>query len=250
MTTQLAEDRQQSILEEVEGAGRVVISELAARHGVSEMTIRRDLKRLELGGLVRRVHGGAMAVRSPRFDDRLSSYAKAKGTAAGKLTPFLPANGMIYLDGSTTMLHLVGRLAGARELQVVTNNGETFRRLAALEGVRPLLIGGELDRRTDNLVGPLAARTLMGLSFDAAFFSAWGLRPALGLCEATVEDAEVKELVAARSEESFLAVDHSKLGVRAAGVWTPEAGRATLATDLDPEDERLGPLAGRFGRIL
>jgi hypothetical protein len=38
--------------------------------------------------------------------------------------------------------------------------------------------------------------------------------------------------------------------VRAAGVWTPEAGRATLATDLDPEDERLGPLAGRFGRIL
>lgn len=47
----------------VQGSDRVSVSELSQRLGVSEMTVRRDLDALEGQGLVRRVHGGAVADR-------------------------------------------------------------------------------------------------------------------------------------------------------------------------------------------
>ncbi|MEV7022442.1 DeoR family transcriptional regulator, partial [Kitasatospora sp. NPDC093558] len=48
----------------VQGSDRVSVAELAQRLGVSEMTVRRDLDALEGRGLVRRVHGGAVATRA------------------------------------------------------------------------------------------------------------------------------------------------------------------------------------------
>jgi DeoR/GlpR family transcriptional regulator of sugar metabolism len=246
---QLAEDRQAHIAEAIDAQGRATITDLAARFEVSEMTIRRDLRRLADRGLVRRVHGGAVALRSVRFDDRLEAQAPQKAKAARKLARFLPESGLIYLDGSTTMLHLVPELSAAASLQVATNNVETFRRLSAQPGVEPILIGGALDRRTDNLVGPLAVRSLLALSFAAAFFSAWGLTDAAGPVEATLEDAEVKELVAGRAAAVYLAVHAEKLGTRAAGAWSPPPETTRLATDLNPRDRRLQAFRGQFTTI-
>jgi len=246
----LAEDRQESILHELEASGRVIISDMAGMLDVSEMTIRRDLDRMEARGLVRRVHGGAVPLRSPRFDARMGEHAEDKAAAAAKLVRFLSVTGAIYLDGSTTMLNLAAHLVAAEGLQVVTNHVSTFTRLGEIPGVEPMLVGGRLDRRTGNLVGALTVRSLMALAFDAAFFSAWGVAPALGPTEATVEDAEVKDLVAGRAGAVYLAVDHSKLGGAAAGAWQPDAEKTTFATDLPPSDRRLDPYRNRFREIL
>ncbi len=236
---QLADTRQEAILEVLHREGGVVISALAAQLGVSEMTVRRDLRALEARGAARRVHGGAVLAASGRFGDRMVKSAPEKARAARKLIPYLPIEGTIYLDGSTTMLNLLDELAHRNHLQVATNNAETFRRLAALDSVQPLLIGGSLDRRTDNLVGALALRSALAIAFDAAFFSCWGLTSELGPMELTIEDAEVKEVIAGRSRQVFLAVDHEKLGVTAAGAWRPDRAKTRLATDLPAHDTRL-----------
>lgn len=60
----LASERRRAILREIELRGEVVVTAFAARHGVSEMTIRRDLGGLEAQGLVERVHGGAVRRRT------------------------------------------------------------------------------------------------------------------------------------------------------------------------------------------
>ncbi len=246
----LAEDRHRALLKDLRSGKGVRIVEAAERLGVSPMTVRRDLTVLEEQGLVQRVHGGAVPSPAARFGERLSTRARAKARAAAKLARFLPREGAIYLDGSTTMLHLVSRLAGARGVQVATNNVETFRRLTSVRGVEPLLIGGQLDRRTDNLVGGLALRSILATVFDAAFFSAWGLAPRLGPMEVTLEDAEVKDLVASRSRAVYLAVDAKKLGVTAPGAWRPDQARTLLATDLSDKDARLRPYRAQFRRIL
>ena len=247
----LAEDRQRELLETIRAEGGVVIREIAGRLGVSEMTVRRDLRAMEGEGLVRRVHGGAVAPEEARFGQRLLRQTPGKKKATAKLAQFLPERGTIYLDGSTTMLQLVAEIGRRRSLQVATNNVETFQRLARLGNrVKPLLVGGSLDRRTDNMVGALALRSILAIAFDAAFFSAWGLSAQLGPMEATIEDAEVKDLVASRSRAVYLACDRTKLGRSANGVWAPEPARSTLATDLAPGDNRIQPLAERFQTIL
>ncbi len=246
----LAEPRQQAILESINSGGQVVVSDLARRFAVSEMTIRRDLRLLEGMGLAVRVHGGALPVEKSRFTSRLSTNSRAKTKATAKLVPFLPQHGCIYLDGSTTMLNLLKYLKGMNGLQVATNNVETFNRVAAIRRPSPILIGGSLDLRTDNLIGPLAIRSVEALVFERAFFSAWGLRPDTGLNEVTVEDAEVKARVAARTDAVFVAVDHSKFGVAAAGTWSHGPEKSVLCTDLEADDERLQPFRNLFKAII
>lgn len=246
---QLAEERQQQILEAIQANNGIVISQIAGELAVSEMTIRRDLQHMEDRGLVIRVHGGAIPA-GVRFDQRLSSNAAGKSRAARKLAPHVPASGTIYLDGSTTMLNLIGKMKHCANLQVVTNNAETFKRLAALPGVEALLIGGRLDKRTDNLVGTLAARSIRSLTFDAAFFSAWGLDPKIGPTEVTLEDAEVKDLVAERSRQVYLSVDSTKLNQTAAGNWHLEKKKSSLATNLSPDHSKLAPFAGLVKKVI
>ncbi|MBN2713696.1 MAG: DeoR/GlpR transcriptional regulator [Planctomycetes bacterium] len=247
--SQLAEERQKMIVERAGLNGGCVISELALEFGVSEMTIRRDLKHMEDRGLLIRVHGGAIAT-GAKFDQRLTANASAKGKAAKKLAEFIPTSGTIYLDGSTTMLNLIGSMKNCIDLQVVTNHTETFRRLSAHHGVEALLLGGRLDKRTDNLVGSLALRSIQALAFDAAFFSAWGLDDRIGPTEITLEDAEVKDLVASRSRKIYLAVDESQLGVTASASWHAEKEISVLATDLQPDDKRLQPYGKLFDKIV
>lgn len=63
----LAEERQAAILRAIELRGAVSATEIAARLGVSTVTIRRDITTLADRGLLRRVHGGAVSIkRSPR----------------------------------------------------------------------------------------------------------------------------------------------------------------------------------------
>ncbi len=246
---ELAEPRQKQILQLVNAEGQAVASELARRFGVSDMTIRRDLGTLEDMGLVIRVHGGAIAGERSRFTNRLSTNARAKAKAVAKLAGLLPETGCVYFDGSTTVLNLVKALKGRTRLQVATNNVETFNRLAAAKGPTPILLGGSLDTRTDNLIGPLALRSVEALAFEKAFFSAWGLAPGVGLNEATVEDAAVKEAVAKRARQVLVAVDRSKLGVVAAGVWRHGAEKSVLATDLSVGDGRMDEYRGLFATI-
>jgi DeoR family fructose operon transcriptional repressor len=247
--TGAAEKRHEAILRAISEGDGIVISELAANMQVSEMTIRRDLQELENEGLLIRVHGGAIPTRG-QFSERLSANTAAKKKATEKLAEFIPRRGVIYLDGSTTVLNLIGRMKHSAELQVVTNNVETYQRVKGFPGVDPLLLGGKLDRRTENLVGALTVHSIESLAFEKAFFSAWGLDPGLGPTEMTIEDAEVKDMIAKRARQVFIAVDESKLTRTGVGNWHPDRERSCLATNLAPDSSVLDPYRERFHEIL
>lgn len=58
----LAEERRRRILSLLQEKGSVTVRELTSLFGVSEMTVHRDLKRLEREGVLRKAFGGAIAV--------------------------------------------------------------------------------------------------------------------------------------------------------------------------------------------
>ena len=250
MTHKLAHDRQEALKSLIEDQGAVVVSEVAREWGVSEMTIRRDLRALQDQGVLARVHGGAVAGGQLRFRARIGMQQAEKRHAALKLADHIPHAGAIYLDGSTTIYQLAEQLQKRGGLLVATNNVDTFTRVGSYPGVEAVLLGGVLNRETDNLVGPMARRTLDGLSFDAAFFSAYAMHPSCGPCEPSPEDAEIKQMVCERSAQVHLALNDQKLGERAAACWAAQSEKAVLATNLDPGDERLTPYRGFFGTIL
>lgn len=246
----LAHERHEALKKLLESQGTILVSHLAQEWQVSEMTVRRDLKRLEEQGLLARIHGGAIAGGALRFKARAGKNRSEKATAAAKLVGYLPQEGCIYLDGSTTIWHLVEHLAKRGGLTVVTNNIDTFQHLAQQPGLEVVLIGGRHNADTDNFVGPLAEQTVASLSFHAAFFSAFALHPRFGCAEPSIEDAALKQQVCKRASAVYVAVDHQKLGQQAAGAWTFDHDHALLATDLNERDRRLTPFQALFAEII
>lgn len=236
-----APQRREAITRLLTDQGQVSVSDLARQWGVSEMTVRRDLEVLVAQGVAVRVHGGAVAAQSLRFGSRSSRDAKEKRTAALKVADRLPERGTVYLDGSTTTNHLAEALSAKPGLVVVTNTIDTFRAIQAILGHQAVLVGGFLNADTDNIVGPYARRMLETLTFTASFFSAYALSVEAGPTEPSAEDAEIKHLVASRSEAVHLAVNHQKLGSHAGASWSLPRARTILSTDLAPTDPSLAP---------
>jgi DeoR family transcriptional regulator, fructose operon transcriptional repressor len=238
-------ERLERIRHRLDTGGSVRVADLAAEHGVSEMTIRRDLDVLVSNGAARRVRGGAVAVGTQRFVERYGHQAKAKSRIAEKAMTLVGTGGAIGLDASTTLQRLAAGLGGVGDLTVLTNGPDTFQSLQSQDGVTALLTGGELDESTGNLVGPLAVRAAGQLLLRRLFLSAAAFDAELGSSEASLADADVKLAMAAAASEVVLAIDSSKLGHRSAARCIPIERISFLITELDPADHRLDPYRER-----
>src|SRR5215471_21523273 len=96
------------------GSGRVSVSELSHRLGVSEMTVRRDLDALERQGLARRVHGGAVATRAREagagFSVREAWQAATKDRLGAAVAGLVEPASRVLLDAGTTTVHVAEHL--------------------------------------------------------------------------------------------------------------------------------------------
>jgi DeoR family fructose operon transcriptional repressor len=240
------EERLGRLRQRLRAEGRVEIAAAAAELGVSEMTIRRDLKELEDRGALKRVRGGALAIGPQPCADRRRSAAKAKAAIAAKLARFVPASGAVAFDASSTVMRVARTIGNARDLVVLTNGPDTFAALQDIAGLRPMLTGGELEPRTGSLVGPLACRAAGTFAVERLFMSAAAVDAALGATETCIEEAEVKRSLRAAATEVVLAVDSSKLDSRAVAVSLEWESIDVLVTELSPRDARLA----RYRRLV
>jgi DeoR family fructose operon transcriptional repressor len=234
-------ERLEIIRHRLESDGRVKVTGLASELDVSEMTVRRDLDLLVDEGVAQRVRGGAIAVGPQAFSARSRQHARAKARVTDKLLAMVGTSGAVGIDASSTLQRLAARLGEVRDLTVLTNGPATLRALQDHPGVTALLTGGEIDPRTGSLVGPLAAGAARDVMLRRLFVSAAALDPELGSSEANLEEAEVKLALAGSAAEIVLAVDASKLGLRAPARAFTLDRVDTLVTELDPDDDRLAP---------
>src|SRR5579863_6441355 len=107
----LAAERKEEVLARLAREGRVVVAQLVAGLGVSEDTIRRDLQELAASGLLRRVHGGALAS-SPAlpFERRLEIGREEKAAIADAAVPLVESARTLFVDGGTTAVDVARRL--------------------------------------------------------------------------------------------------------------------------------------------
>jgi DeoR family transcriptional regulator, fructose operon transcriptional repressor len=212
---ELAAERLDRVREIARERQVVRVEELCARLGVSAATVRRDLELLEARGELRRVHGGAVSVESrleePLFDDKAGMAPREKYRIAAEALKLVAPGARIYLDGGSTVLELARLLRERTNLTVVTNSLRAAMELSG-RGPRLILIGGELRRLSQTLVGPLSRHVLGELHVDQAFMGTIGLDLAAGLTTTDPEEAYTKELVTRQAREVIVLADRSKFG--------------------------------------
>lgn len=231
-------DRLRDILRET---AVVRVDELCAALKVSAATVRRDLEELERRGEARRVHGGAVAVsrkpfEEPVFDDKAAMARDEKQRIARKALELIGPRDTIYLDGGSTVLELARLLPSRPDVTVVTNSLRAASELGA-SGPRLILIGGELRRLSQTMVGPLTRFMLEELHIDKAFMGTIGISLEEGLTTTDPGEAYTKELVMRRAREVVLLADSNKVGT----VTFARAGKlsdaGTLVTDAPLPEE-------------
>jgi DeoR/GlpR family transcriptional regulator of sugar metabolism len=223
----LATQRQDRILAETRLHGAVKVADLVEALDVSDMTIRRDITELARAGLVRRVHGGAVAVDAdrrsavePGFETKRTWAAAEKAAIAQEALRLVEPGRSIALSAGTTT-HLLAQLLAAagtlRPLTVVTNSlpvAAALHHAPAVPGAGELevILTGGIRTPSDALVGPVADAALASLRVDHAFLGVHGLDADGATTPNVLEAATDRALMRCAARVTVLA-DHSKWGV-------------------------------------
>jgi DeoR/GlpR family transcriptional regulator of sugar metabolism len=214
----LTAERRQAILARVERDGRVVASELVTSLGVSEDTVRRDLRDLAEQGLLHRVHGGALAsAPASSFTHRLEVSHEEKAALAEAALPLLVGAHVIVLDGGTTTLELARRLPLLYDGTVVTNSPPVASALANHPKAEVMLVGGRLLKDAQVAVGAAAVEAFHTVRADICVLGICSLHPDVGVTTPDDEEAYVKRAMVASAGEVIALATADKL--RTASPW-------------------------------
>jgi len=221
MRTGLRSERTRLILSTLADNGAVSIRDLVSRLNVSEMTLRRDLADLEVQGLARRVHGGAVLAsdRDPGYWLRHKTHQAEKRVIGAAAASMVEDGQTIYLDTGTTTLE-VARSIRRRSLQeglrirVVTHAINVASELAGHSAIGLHLIGGELFSETLGTTGRQALAQVRGLNVDLFFLGVTGCDPEAGWTNNSPVGVDLKQLVLSRAARCYAVADASKWGRR------------------------------------
>jgi len=208
--------RQAKVRELLRSRQTVSIAELAAMFGVSEMTIRRDLNRLERTGQVRRTHGGVMPADRMVFEfdfaARRQANCRAKQAIAREALKLIEPVNRVILDTGTTTLELAHCLKGFSGLTVITPSLAVASELQFSEGIQTVLLGGLIRRGSPNLSGTVTENVLDMFAVDIAFQGADGIGVDGALYTADMRISRVDQKIRKRAERTYILADSSKIG--------------------------------------
>ncbi|MEO8888599.1 MAG: DeoR/GlpR family DNA-binding transcription regulator [Jatrophihabitantaceae bacterium] len=236
----LAHQRQTVILEHLRRTGGVRVSELTSLFGVSDMTVRRDLRRMEADGVIAKVHGGAVldeGVRrvadEPSFAAKIALEQPAKQAIAARAAELVEPGTAIAVSAGTTTWAMAAHLAKIASLTVVTNSitvGETIAELGDPSQQIVILTGG-VRTPSAALVGPIADLTAQALYVDQLFVGAYGLDPVAGLTSPNLAEAETNRSLLSRCRRVVVLADSTKWRNIGLASWGALADVDVLITD-------------------
>ena len=187
-------ERRQILLTELEKQDMVTLGDFAkALNGVSESTIRRDLKILEGEGQIVLLRGGAAKIKTGSYDTPINSRG-------------------IYIDAGTTCLKMIPYLKN-KKITVVTTNAMVVPSILETE-INVIMIGGDVLKSTASIVGSMADNSLKNMFFDKAFIGATGYDLQYGVNTPDSREANKKRIVKENSAQIYVLADSSKSGKR------------------------------------
>jgi DeoR family fructose operon transcriptional repressor len=215
-STRLQHDRQHAIYMLALREGSVDVADLARRYGVTTETIRRDLSDMQGRQLLRRVHGGAVAIEQmnhePMVDTREAVNSEEKLRIATKAVEEVPERGSVIIDSGSTGQHLAQVFPVDRDVHVVTNSLTTALTLSR-RGIRDLtVLGGAVRTKRLAMVDDTTRVELQHMAVDVLFMSCDGLSFKHGLTTPYREEHTLKRAMIERAERVVALVDHSKFG--------------------------------------
>jgi DeoR family galactitol utilization operon repressor len=241
MTSGLNE-RERIILDRLSEEGSVSVGALARDFGLSEVTIRGDLKVLEDKGWINRKWGGAAAAMHRDIMERQRVYPERKNTIARAAADLVEDGDVIMIEAGTTTALIARHLLGKRDIHIVTNSTLVFSYGRMNPNLQITMTGGEFRRPTESMVGPIALETIGRINVRLAFVGTDGFTLKRGMTTHLMEGAEIVKAMKAHAQTTVLVADSSKYGKVGFASVLPLSAMDLIITDGDLQDSAEGEL--------
>ena len=212
----LANDRHNRIHKMIQKDGAVTTSKLMEIFDVSIETVRRDLLTMEKSNLLKRVHGGAVAVaeikKFPSLDERKTQNLDLKREVIKNALPFINESDIIALGGGSTAMLFVEELKKKfSKLTVVVFSLDVFDALRSGNDFEVILCGGQYNRTPDEFFhGILTHDILEKLGINKAFIFPASVSLTSGLCGQLSNYASCTRKMIESATETFVLADSTK----------------------------------------
>ncbi len=235
----LVPERRELLLDRLRRDGRVIAKDVAGELGLSEDSVRRDLREMAAAGLCQRVYGGAVPA-SPAVADyatRRGVAVDSKARVAAAAVPLIAPGSTVILDGGTTALAVASALPRELEATVVTHSPTVAAALVDHPRVEVYVLGGRLFKHSAVTCGAAAVEAAAAVNADLFLLGVTGVHPDSGLTTGDADEAAMKRALARRAADTYVLASTEKIGAASPFTVLPLADVAGIVTDAPPTHE-------------
>lgn len=191
------------------------LAEIAALNSVSVDTVRRDLAKLETGGMLKRVRGGAVFhnadISTQHVEMRGISHRNEKKELAALLGAFVVDGQTIALNSGTTCAEVANYLAqNYYRLTVLTNNLQAIDILARVNTFTIIVPGGIFDPREEAIFGESCESDIRSYNIDTAILGVHAVSLEKGITDFRLNQAGIIHAMMQASRKRIVVADSSK----------------------------------------
>ena len=236
------DERRTMIVEEVNRRTSLQVSDICERFGVSEVTARNDLDKLEDAGKLRRTHGGAVSITRTITvsypDQRLNLNVEAKRAVTKRAAEFVSDGDTLFVDTGTTAFEFVHFLYDKRDITIVTADLSIASFAdSSMPHAHVVILGGSLRKNHRYITGQMTTMNLARLHVGKAFLATDSFTPGFGFSTQFSGVAEVKEMMLRQSREHYMMMDASKVRDPRFISFAQLSDFDALIMDFDPNGE-------------
>ncbi|MCY6371139.1 DeoR/GlpR family DNA-binding transcription regulator [Clostridium ganghwense] len=211
----LVVERMEMIKQILRNDKKIDINSLTSMLGVSDVTVRKDLDKLQEEGFLKKIHGGAILAESKdNFENEkiIISNLQQKEKIAEMAYKTIQKGESIFIGSGTTSYLLAQKIRKEDRISVVTNNVSALNILLP-NCVNVVLIGGEVISQNGimfTLGGKKISNSLEGVYVNKAFTSVTGVDLNAGLTVTKEFSVYIYKHISKITNNWTLMIDESK----------------------------------------
>jgi DeoR/GlpR family transcriptional regulator of sugar metabolism len=204
-------DRIAKILDLLAVNKKVKITLLAEILGVSYVTLRRDLEKLEKRGILRHIHGFATLDGADETGKRIAfNYLVKKKIAKAAAQTVEEGESILLESGSCCALFAEELAISKKNVTIITNSVFTANFIGKQNIVKIILLGGFLQPESQMLVGPMTVKCAENVFSDKFFLGADGFVPSFGFTGRDHLSVETAGELAKRAKKVYILTESAK----------------------------------------
>lgn len=228
--------RQVQLYNLIKDQREVTVSALSTHFGVSQVTIRRSLKKLEEAGLINHIYGKVLVVDTSRtestFHERIKINRPGKQRMAEVANKLIVNNSIrsVYLDGSSSALEVAKALPRDSQVTLFTNSFSILEAMKEKPQIRLFFLGGFMDWNDRSTFDMTTEDQCKQIFLDATFTSCGGFSEN-GTFNNGYAGAQIRRIMMKNSLQNYLLADHTKYNTQGVFMLTAWDSIDVLITD-------------------